>query len=464
MSKLTAESFWEKARGVGLLSEGDFIVAAVSGGADSSALLRLLWSLREEKKLTLLCAHVNHNLRGKESERDENFVRELCEKYGIPIKILSADVSGFALEHGLSTEEAGRKIRYEFFEHCARELSPGAKIATAHSLSDSIETFIFNAARGTGLSGLCGIPPRRGKIVRPLLGFSRGEIEDYCARNEVPFVTDSTNLADEYTRNKIRHRVVPVLREINPDFESAFSRLFGSLREISDDADLAAAAALGAASLPQGLDARALRALAPPLKKRAAALVLGRFGFGVSAERVNFLSDAFGGGDFKAELAKNAYLVQRDGIIFREEKKEPLPPIEERELSPGKIPLSGGKTAEIELLPYEKFKNLHKVNHYDLKYTFDYGKILGTAVVRSRREGDKMNLTGGTKTLKKLFIEKKIPAEERNSLMVIADGEGVLWAEGLGAARRARLSGETKTVAAVKIRRNENINEKDAAK
>ena len=179
---------------------------------------------------------------------------------------------------------------------------------------------------------------------------------------------------------------------------------------------------------------------------------------------MNFLSDAFGGGDFKAELAKNAYLVQKDGIIFREEKKEPLPPIEERKLSPGKIPLSGGKTAEIELLPYEKFKNLHKVNHYDLKYTFDYGKILGTAVVRSRREGDKMNLTGGTKTLKKLFIEKKIPAEERNSLMVIADGEGVLWAEGLGAARRARLSGETKTVAAVKIRRNENINEKDAAK
>lgn len=463
-STLTAENFWAKAEEGGLLSRGDRVVAAVSGGADSSALLHLLWRLREEKGLSLLCAHVNHNLRGEESQRDENFVRGLCKKYEIPIEVLSADVGGFALEHGISTEEAGRKLRYEFFEHCAEKLAPGAKIATAHSLSDSIETFIFNAARGTGLTGLCGIPPRRGRIIRPLCRFSRGDIESYCAENGVPFMTDSTNLSDEYTRNRIRHGVTPVLREVNPEFERAFGRLFESLRETDCFIEAGAAAALEAAKRPQGLDACALWALAPPLKKRAAALILGSFGFGVSAERVNFLSDALGGGDFKAELSKGAYLVQRGGLLFREERQEPLPEIEERPFSAGETVLFAGKTAEIELLPYEKFKSLHKVNHYDLKFTFDYGKILGKAVVRSRREGDRIDLHGGTKTLKKLFIEKKIPARERSSVMVIADGEGVLWVEGLGAARRARLSEETQTVAAVKIRRNKNFDAEDAAK
>ena len=157
-----------------MLDGCDGIVAAVSGGCDSSVLLHVLWKLSTEMGFKILCAHINHNLRGSESERDEAFVRSLCEKYGIECRVLSANVAEYAEKNRLSTEEAGRKLRYEFFEHCANELSENVRIATAHSLSDCAETYIFNSARGAALSGICGIPPVRGKIIRPL---SRGHRE-----------------------------------------------------------------------------------------------------------------------------------------------------------------------------------------------------------------------------------------------------------------------------------------------
>ena len=156
--KMTYISVAKSARRLGLINDGDKIVVAVSGGCDSSALLHILMKLREPMKLELLCAHINHNLRGEESDRDENFVRETCKKYGIPCRVLSVDVGEYAEEHRLSTEEAGRELRYDFFEHCCEELGEGALIATAHTLSDSAETFLFNIARGTSIDGICGIP------------------------------------------------------------------------------------------------------------------------------------------------------------------------------------------------------------------------------------------------------------------------------------------------------------------
>ncbi|MBQ5356949.1 MAG: tRNA lysidine(34) synthetase TilS, partial [Oscillospiraceae bacterium] len=213
------------------------IVAAVSGGCDSSVLLHVLWRLSTEMGFKILCAHINHNLRGSESERDEAFVRSLCRKYGIECRVLSANVADYAEKHRLSTEEAGRKFRYEFFERCAEELGENAKIATAHSLSDCAETYIFNSARGASLSGICGIPPVRGRIIRPLIEFSREQIEAYAEEHGLDYVTDSTNLTDEYTRNKIRHGVIPVMKEINPGFEKAFLRLSKNLSETRDFID-----------------------------------------------------------------------------------------------------------------------------------------------------------------------------------------------------------------------------------
>ena len=429
------------------------VVAAVSGGCDSSVLLHVLWKLSTEMGFKILCAHINHNLRGSESDRDEAFVRSLCEKYGIECRVLSANVAEFAEKNRLSTEEAGRKLRYEFFEHCASELGENAKVATAHSLSDSAETYIFNSARGASLSGICGIPPVRGKIIRPLIEFSREQIEAYANEHGLDYVTDSTNLTDEYTRNKIRHGAIPIMKEINPGFEKAFLRLSKNLSETRDFIDSEAEKLLLNSKTENGFDGRILKEAHPVLKNRAAAMILESFGFAFDFERTLRLAEKFGTEDFKEELSKNEYLVQKGGIVFKETKAKKTPEIVKTAFAAGEFEISPEKTAEVSVASYDEFKNSYKLKNLALKDTFDFDKIMGTAVFRSRTEGDKADIHGGTKTLKKLFIEEKIPAEERNSVAIIADDKGVLWIEGLGAARRARLSEKTVNVAVIKIRK-----------
>jgi len=435
----------------GMLKRGGKVVAAVSGGCDSSVLLHLLCSLSTEMDLKIICAHVNHNLRGSESDRDEEFVRSLCKKYGVECRVLSANVAEFAEKHRLSTEEAGRKLRYEFFEHCANELGEDAKIATAHSLSDCAETFVFNSARGAALSGICGIPPVRGKIIRPLIEFSREQIEGYANEHGLDYVTDSTNLTDEYTRNRIRHGVIPVMKEINPGFEKAFLRLSRNLSETRDFIDFEAKSLLEKASTEKGFESAVINEAHPAVKNRATAMLLEKFGFSFDYERTLRIAEKIGKGDFKEELSKNEYLICKKGIIKKSVLKEKDEPFEEKPFFEGKTVLSGEKEIEVRILSENPGENSYKVYNYALKDTFDFDKIKGKAVIRSRKEGDKADIHGGTKTLKKLFIEEKIPAEKRNSVAVVADEEGVLWVEGLGAARRARLSEKTVNVAAMKI-------------
>ncbi len=447
---ITLERVKEVLKRYSMLEKGDKLVAAVSGGCDSSVLLHILCSLKDEMDLEIVCAHVNHNLRGSESDGDEAFVRNICSKYGIECKVLSANVAEYAAQKRLSTEEAGRKLRYEFFESCADELSTDAKIATAHSLSDCEETFVFNAARGASLSGICGVPPKRGRVIRPLIEFSRTEIENYANEHGVPFVTDSSNLTDEYTRNKIRHSVIPVLKEINPSFDKAFLRLMKNLSETKDFVEEEAKALLEKAKTENAFDGKVLSTADPAVKNKAAAMLLESFGFGFDYERTLRIAEKFGGENFKEELSKNSYLVQENYIITKTVKPENCEEIPETELSVGKPIDLGEKTAEIEVLSPETVRNSHKVNGLSLKDTFDFDKIVGKAVLRSRKTGDKAEIHGGTKTLKKLFIEEKIPAEKRNSVIVIADEEGVLWVEGLGAAKRARLTENTLNAAVVK--------------
>ena len=434
-----------------MLKNGDGVVAAVSGGCDSSVLLHILWRLSTEMDLKIICAHINHNLRGSESDRDEAFVRSLCEKYGIECRVLSANVAEYATEHHLSTEEAGRKLRYEFFEHCAKELCENAKIATAHSLSDCAETYIFNSARGASLSGISGIPPVRGKIIRPLIEFSREQIENYANEHGLDYVTDSTNLTDEYTRNRIRHGVIPIMKEINPGFEKAFLRLSRNLMESRDFIDSEAEKLLEEAKTPEGYDGKIIAKAHSALKTRAAAMILEKFGFAFDYERTLRLAERFGKEDFKEELSKDEYLIQKCGKVKKEAKPIKNPDIAEKPFEEGFFQITPEKSLEIRVLSAEEWENSYKVYNYALKGTFDFDKIQGKAVIRSRKEGDKADIHGGTKTLKKLFIEEKIPAEERSSVAVIADDEGVLWVEGLGAARRARLSEKTVNVAVMKI-------------
>ena len=255
-----------------MLSPASRVVVGVSGGADSMALLHLLWGRRKLcPALKVTAAHVNHCLRGEESDRDEAHVREYCQKEKIPLEVLKIDVRAEAQRRKLGLEACGRAVRYEFFQRLAGN---GGLIATAHNLSDHVETVLLHLARGAGLRGMCGIPPVRGNIIRPLIGCTRQEIEAYCRDNEIPYVTDSTNLKTEYSRNKIRLQVLPVLKEINPSLEEAVGRMAQGLREDDDYLWAAARGLLSQASLEEGgWSCRVLSQGEKPVRVRAVRLL-----------------------------------------------------------------------------------------------------------------------------------------------------------------------------------------------
>lgn len=212
-----------------LCREEDKLLVALSGGADSVALLRLLLSLGYPCE----AAHCNFHLRGEESDRDEDFVRRLCETVGVPIHVTHFDTSTYARTHRLSIEMAARELRYEWFEALRRSCK-AAFIAVAHHRDDNVETLLLNLIRGTGINGLTGMSPRNGRIIRPLLGVSREDILGYLEGIRQDFVTDSTNLQDEYMRNKIRLNILPLMKELNPSVEESIAATQRRLAEVAE--------------------------------------------------------------------------------------------------------------------------------------------------------------------------------------------------------------------------------------
>ena len=210
-----------------MVSKGDTVGVGLSGGADSVTLLHILVNNKEKLGISKIKGiHIHHGIRGDEADRDLNFSKNFCEKLGVEFVYYYADVPAEAKKTGESIEECARRIRYDLFSK-----SGCTKIATAHNLNDNMETVIFNMTRGTSVSGLCGIPYVRDIYIRPLLDCTRNEIEEYLKENALEFVTDSTNLSDDYTRNKIRHLVIPELKSINTNVEDAFSRFSESVRD-----------------------------------------------------------------------------------------------------------------------------------------------------------------------------------------------------------------------------------------
>ncbi|MDD6483215.1 MAG: tRNA lysidine(34) synthetase TilS [Clostridiales bacterium] len=207
-----------------LLTPGDSVLVALSGGADSTALLHSLFTMSKELGIKVFAAHVNHCIRGEEADRDEGFCLDLCAGLGIECYVKKADVRGIAKEKGISEELAGRQVRYAFFEELCEKYGI-SKIATAHNKNDNAETILMNFMRGSALSGLCGIPYKRGRIIRPLLDVTRERIEDYCCENGLRYMTDSTNSGREYTRNKVRLDLIPyIVREFNPSFVNTVTK------------------------------------------------------------------------------------------------------------------------------------------------------------------------------------------------------------------------------------------------
>ena len=397
-------------RRYGLLAPGDEVLVGVSGGADSMALLHVLCSLRPSMGLAVYAAHVNHGLRGAQADRDEAYVRRICADWKVELFVCRADVRSEAARRGETVEEAGRRVRYAFFGRTADML--GAKIATAHTLSDSIETMIFHLCRGTGLRGLRGIPPRRGRIVRPLIECTRADVEAYCAAHGIRYRTDCTNFDRRYTRTRIRLDVVPALYGINPAFDRAARRAQRSLRE--DEAFLSGLAArrLEKARGEDGsLDAALLRECEPALLGRVMARA-AREATGISPDafHIDRLCTLARGASGRVQLS-GGWSGRLTGGRLRFEP--PAQPPESRlcaPFGPGGFQ-SGPFFLHVELVnakETEKFQNIF--NRY-FNNAIDCDRIIGRVEIRTRRPGDRYHPMGRRvgKSLKKLFNEASVP-------------------------------------------------------
>lgn len=300
-----------------MLQRGDAVVAALSGGADSVSLLYALNELSGELGITVSACHINHHLRGEESDGDMRFCQEMCSRLGIPLFVREAEVGSMQQKHE-SLEECARRVRYDFFA----EVSAGKKLATAHSSNDCAETVLLNLMRGTGLKGLCGVPPVRGNIVRPLIYCTRADVEEYCNSRGLSWVTDKTNLCDDYTRNKIRHIILPEMLKINGSLFSTMNRMEKSLREDSDFLEDMARQALESARKPGGYDSAELAKLPKPVQSRAIKLIFFAGGIEPSALRINTAAEILAAGRGKFNPCRGKFFVVKRGTAYIEEAEQ----------------------------------------------------------------------------------------------------------------------------------------------
>ena len=420
-----------------LLKNAKHITVALSGGADSMALLYALLEVKDKLEIKKIsAAHFNHQIRGDEALRDQQFVAEQCKNLGVELVLGSADVPQFAKEQHLSLELAARKLRYEFFDSICTDA-----IATAHTASDNIETVLFNLTRGTALSGLCGIPPVRDRYIRPLILCTRDDIENYCTQNGIEFVTDSTNLSDEYTRNKIRHSVVPVLKVFNESAENAVSRMTASLREDEDFINQAVVKVYDTIYINGTLLVDKFGGLHPAVAKRIIAKFCAEKGVETDNLHINQIYDiCLGGGQIS--LAGDKIARVKDAVLEVARVK--------------KQPINITFTVDIKESDNDLFKNCEKVHNLLLKNILDCDKIVGKLVLRQRMSGDTIRLKNKncTKTLKKLFCEYKIPTAERDVWPVLADEQGVVWVHKIGVADRCAADKDSLRIYKINVERS----------
>lgn len=399
LNKLTAFLREQK-----MVQPGDTVVCAVSGGADSVALLFALYLLKDKLEITLEAAHFNHNLRGAESDRDEAFVRKLCDRYDVPLHVGSGTVT--AGEKGL--EAAARDARYAFLR------SLKGKIATAHTADDNAETVLMHLVRGTGLKGLGGITPIHGNVIRPMLSCTRTDVEEFLEEWCLSHIEDSSNGGDTFLRNRLRHHVMPLLKEENPRLAENLSRMALRLREDEDFLSRQAYFEI----LPTVED---LKTMSPAIRSR----VLERFlkDSGVKEPEDKHIAAV----EALLYSAKPSARVRLPGGVTIARNYGRLEALEEKAALEEIVLGCPGETA---ILGYRILCEPAT----EIRNTPDTFTVVpaGTMIVRCRKSGDQLRLSGGTKSLKKLFIDRKIPAAERDRVPVLCDEQGILGVYGLG--------------------------------
>lgn len=432
-----------------IFKHGDSVLLGVSGGADSTCLLYVLNDLKEKFDLKLLVVHVNHGIRGEEADRDAMHVKKMCKKLNVPFRLKEIDVPSISKETGKSEEEAGRDARYAAFFEIAKEINAD-KIAVAHNLNDNSETILFNLFRGTGIKGLTGIPVKREKIVRPLLCCTREEIEDYLNTKGIEYQNDSTNSDTEYSRNKLRLDVIPYIKKnINEKVEYNIVNAANNLSEIYEYIDSQAEVAYKEYVIHDIIinDAEKLpTAILSEVIRKQIYKIAGKLK-DITRVHVQSVKELL-----KMEVSKKIELPYNLVAIKKYEGVEitPVKETENHEPVPEQMLIKENKIYSVpnmEIMPEKA--DFDRENIEELLYTkwFDYDKI-DKLVLRTRKPGDYIVIddNGRTKKLKEYFINEKIPREERDKVLLLADGNSIVWVLGYRISAKYKVTKDTKNI------------------
>ncbi|MBE5958119.1 MAG: tRNA lysidine(34) synthetase TilS [Lachnospiraceae bacterium] len=428
-----------------MIEQGDGIVVGVSGGADSVCLLTMLCKLRDFFNLKLYAVHVNHHIRGEEADEDQAYVVRLCDKMGVECICRDIDAAKLSKEWKCSEEEAGRNARYNIFREVKKDRGADC-IAVAHNLNDVSETILFNLFRGTGIGGLCGIKPKRDEIIRPILCLTRDEIESYLENEGINYRTDSTNLSNDYSRNKLRNIVIPYVKEnLNKAADINIAKTGESMLEIEDYLQKQTEATFSKYVSKTGeryVISTDIITEHSAMTKRVIRMVIQ--GIAGKLKDITSLHIRLACKLFWAETGASIDLpygiVVKKGYktveFFQRNNEEEL----KSEPDINEIIFENGNIIDNETVKVAKVNTIgenmetFEQNIPDLIYTkwIDCDKIKGALTVRKRQTGDyiTIDLDGNTKKLKDYFINEKIPREERDNILLVADGSHIVWVVG----------------------------------
>ncbi len=461
-------------RKYGMLSGGERVVVAVSGGPDSVCLLNVLHALSPDFDLTLHIAHLDHMFRGKESAAEARFVAELAARLGIPATIEAIDAAAYCREHGLAAQAGAREVRYGFLERVAAETA-ASRIATGHTADDQAETMLLRLLRGAGLSGLSGIPPVRGNIIRPLIERTKTEVLEYVRTNALECVSDSSNVKTVYARNRIRLELIPLLKQFNPRIVETLAAEASLLR----DDDEAAEARVGEiadsvilheedrivlvrgtfAGLPGAWQRRLLRTAVQ------AAGGASELSFIQTEEALSFVSSAQSG----------RRLNLPGGVVIEREYERfiiSIDPGSSSYVRPVQVPgtsdipeaglcvhaaVSGPAGVHTDVLSEAVMEAVEE--NYFWQAQFDYDKINATLQVRSRLNGDwfcPSGMGGKRKKLQDFFVDLKVPRRRRDLVPLLAAGSDILWVIGFRTDERFRPAADTKRILTVSVKSTRN--------
>lgn len=416
-----------------MLSKGDRVLIGVSGGADSIALLEFFVSVKEKYDLDICVAHVEHGIRGEDSVNDAEFVENYCKKLGVNFYLKTIDAPNLAKKAKMGVEEYSRMARYDFFNTIECD-----KIATAHNLTDNIETLLFRLARGTGLKGACSIPAVRGKIIRPFIEVSSGEIRKWCNDNNIPYRVDCTNSDSAYSRNLIRLEILPLFEKLNANYQDNIENFISDVNEDYAFIDDYVKSIYPVIVKNNEIDLPKLNELDLSIKKRILIMFFDENGYSLNRIHLQSVIDiTLKSG--KSQIKENVFAISAKGKI-RLAKFNDL-----------------NKKDEF----VTKILNIDEFKDKNIDFYCDCDKIVGNIIIRAKQAGDRIKPAGRnvSKTLKKLFNESAYPIEKRDKKIVLCDDFGIVGVIGLCADERVKVDCNTAKILTIKLPSEDLFNE-----